>query len=220
MVKVNDSITTRLQRDHPEQQPRPLPVSADESSGRSGGLKSLAVTIGIILAGLVLVSVFRDDINAYGIRLMESYGRDKIEIILFLVTMISCSPICLPVWQYTLVGVAMGYSVPRLAAVMALGSAFGSVITYLMGRYFANNQWITRRFPKATNHPWVSGRSKWYVTLILFLGTASPIPFDVLYFACGVKRYPLALFLPACAAGRFVRYLYLGYGVDFFTRWL
>lgn len=192
---------------------------AADVEGKNGGLISVLITAGIILAGIIIVAIFREDINGYGIELMHRYGSDRIDIVLFLVTAVSSSPICLPVWQYVLIGIALGYNVVRLAVIMALGSASGSLITYFFGRYFGQTGFVAKRFPGAREHPWVQGRSRLYVTLALFLGTASPIPFDILYFACGIKKYPPLLLFAACASGRIIRYLYLGYGFDFFSAW-
>jgi len=194
------------------------PVAPSPSANKkTGGFTSIAVTVGIIIVGIAIVALFQEDINAFGMELMERYGQERIDLILFLLTAISCSPICLPVWGYVLTGVAMGYDVVHLAAVMALGSGVGSLITYYIGRYFATTKFVQKRFPTAVKHPWIEGRSRKYVTLILFFGTASPIPCDVFYLACGIKRYPALPFFIACIGGRFVRYLYLGYGFDFFS---
>jgi len=194
-------------------------IDTSNSKRKNGGLTSIIITAGIILAGILIVSIFKEDINKYGVQLIHRYGSEKIDVILLLITAISCSPICLPVWQYVLVGIAMGYAVLRLAMIMALGAAMGSVITYYFGRYFGKSRFISNRFPKAREHPWIHGRSKWYVSLVLFFGTASPIPFDILYFACGIKRYPFLLLFVICASARFVRYLYLGYGFEYFSFW-
>ncbi len=192
-----------------------------DSPGKSGnGFISAAITAGIIIAGMIIVGIFKDDINNFGMDIMRRYGQTQVDIILYLITAISASPLVLPIWQYVMIGVAMGYGIVHLAIVMALGSATGSVITYYIGRYFGNSKFIRTKFPKAQNHPWVNGRSKWFVTAALFLGTASPIPFDILYFASGIKRYPVLLLFFACVGGRIIRYMYLGYGFDFFSRWL
>ena len=183
-----------------------------EKSRKSKGLISILITASIIIAGIVIVAIFKEDINDIGLYLIDNYGQRNIDIILFTLTAVSSSPICLPVWQYVLVGTTMGYSVPHLAAVMALGSALGSLVTYYMGRLFGNSRFFTKRFPDAGKHRWVHGRSRLYVTLALFLGTASPIPFDILYFACGIKKYPPWLLYLANTLGRLVRYIYLGYG--------
>jgi membrane protein YqaA with SNARE-associated domain len=169
---------------------------------------------------LIIVGIFKDEINAFGADIMRRYGRTQVDIILYLITAVSASPLVLPIWQYVMIGVAMGYGIVHLAVVMAFGSATGSVITYYIGRYFGHSRFVRNKFPKAQNHPWVAGRSKWFVTAALFLGTASPIPFDILYFACGIKRYPVMLLFVACVLGRIIRYLYLGYGFDFFSQWL
>ncbi len=180
----------------------------------------MLISVGIIIGGIVIVAIFQDEINRYGVALMQKYGRRQVDIILFLLTAVSAGPLCLPIWQYVLVGTAMGYSVIRLSVVMALGSAVGSQITYYCGRYFGETKFVKKRFPNASEHPWVQGRSRLYVSVLLFLGTASPLPFDVLYFACGIKRYPPQLLYVLTATARFVRYLYLGYGFSFFSSWL
>ncbi len=219
-MRLIDTIATRLRRPDTCATVPTTDTPNGDSKPQKGGAASILITAAIILAGMIIVAVFREDINRYGVGLMESYGRDKVDIILLLLTALSCSPICLPVWQYVLVGVAMGYGVVHLAVTMAIGAALGSLITYYIGRCFGQTRWVARRFHRAADHPWIRGRSKWYVTAIMFLGTASPIPFDVLYFACGIKKYPALLLFVTCAAARFVRYVYLGYGFDFFTSWM
>lgn len=187
------------------------------------GKKWLAAPIAtliIVLAGAILVAIFRTDINDYGIALLTRFGQDWVDVILFLVTAISCTPIMLPVWGYAVAGAAIGLSVVRLAAVMALGSALGSYATFAIGRYLGDREWVTKRFPNLHKNHWTHGRSRMYVTMILFIGTASPLPCDVIYAACGAKRYPALPFVITMIAARFVRYLYMGYGFlyvsDFF----
>jgi membrane protein YqaA with SNARE-associated domain len=98
---------------------------------------------------------------------------------------------------------------------MALGSATGSLVEFYMGRYFGESAWFKKRFPNVHKHPWTHGRSKWYVTGMLFLGTASPLPCNVFYIACGVKRYSGVLFWVTMVAARLVRYTYLGLGFKY-----
>jgi membrane protein YqaA with SNARE-associated domain len=194
-------------------------AESTEESGKSGWM-SAGITIGIIVIGLILTAIFQEDLFSAGQSLMEQYGQDQIDIILFLLTAVSSTPLMLPIWGYALVGVAMGYDVVHLSIVMALGSATGSTVTYLLGRYFGQRRWVKRKFPNLQKHPWTHGRSIWMVTLFLFLGTASPIPCDVFYAACGVKRYSIWLFWPTMVAARFVRYCYLAYGFDLFQNLL
>jgi membrane protein YqaA with SNARE-associated domain len=177
----------------------------------AGGLGSILVTIGIMLTGVIIASIFREDIHAYGMNIMENYGKEYVDLVLLLVTAISSTPLALPIWTYSLAGIALGYNIYRLAFVMGVGSALGSLVTYFMGRFFGQTEWVKKRFPKVVKHPWTHGKSRFYTTLVLFLGTASPIPCDVLYVACGVKKYPSILFLITMTAARFVRYVYLGY---------
>ncbi len=194
-------------------------AEADSENKKKGGLTSIFITVGIILMGMIVVAVFKDDINGVGEYLMTTYGEKWVDFILFALTAVSSTPLALPIWGYALVGIAMGYHVLRLAAIMAVGSATGSYVTFLLGRYFGNTGWVKRRFPNIHHHPWTHGRSKKYVTALLFLGTASPIPCDVFYVACGAKRYPSLLFWLTMIAARFVRYCYLGYGFKYFHDW-
>jgi len=194
-----------------------VPTSGEEKKGK---LSSVLITVGIMLVGTALAGLFKDDINAFGMGLMNRYGQGWIDVVLFLITMVSCTPLVLPVWGYALAGVALGYNVVRLAAVMAFGSALGSFVTFTLGRYFGNSGWIRQRFPNIHRHPWTHGRSRTFVTLALFVGTSSPIPCDVAYVACGAKRYPALLFLVTMIVARFVRYIYLGYGFSYFSDWL
>lgn len=191
-------------------------VASTATAPSKGGAVSIVTTAMIVAVGTAIVIFFQQDINRFGMGLIERYGQGSIDLVLFLITVISCSPICLPVWGYAVAGVAMGYNVVHLAVVMSVGSALGSLITYYLGYRFGQSRFVQKRFPKATEHPWIKGRSKWYVTLMLFVGTASPLPFDVLYLACGIKRYPPVIFFVANVGGRFLRYLYLGYGFALF----
>lgn len=183
-------------------------------------LAAPVATLIIVLAGAVLVAIFRTDINDYGVALLTRFGQDWVDVILFFVTAISCTPIMLPVWGYAVAGAALGMSIVRLAAVMALGSTLGSYTTFMIGRYLGNRAWVKRRFPDLQKNPWTHGKSRMYVTMILFFGTVSPLPCDVIYAACGAKRYPALPFAITMAAARFVRYMYVGYGFlyvsDFF----
>jgi len=186
-------------------------LKAEEPLAKKAELASVLVTIAIILCGIILTAIFKEDIQALGEHLMTAYGQDWVDGVLFLLTAVSSSPLALPIWAYALVGVSLGYGVLRLAIVMALGSATGSLITFMLGKYFGQSSWVKKRFPSVHKHPWTRGKSRWYVTLMLFLGTTSPIPCDVFYVACGVKRYPTLLFWVTMVAARFVRYCYLGY---------
>jgi membrane protein YqaA with SNARE-associated domain len=189
-----------------------------EAAGDKGKLAPLIITAVIIISGMVIAGIYRDSITAFGQELLTRYGRNWVDVILLLITFVSCTPIMLPVWCYALIGAAMGFNIVRLSAVMAVGSAFGSLVTYYLGRFFANRVWMKKKFPNIINHPWTEGKSRLYVSWILFLGTASPIPCDVFYAACGVKRYPAFPFWLLMVAGRFVRYLYMAYGFHFFSR--
>jgi len=202
-------------RDHPYD-PADEPGLEGPRPAQKGGLTTVVVTLSIILMGIVLTAIFKDDICAVGNYLLTHYGQDWMDGMLFLITAVSSTPLALPIWAYALVGIHLGYSVMRLAVVMALGSATGSMVTFWIGRYFSNTSWVKNHFPNIHEHPWTKGRSRTNVTWLLFIGTASPIPCDVFYVACGAKKYPTWLFWVTMVAARFVRYIYLGYGFKYF----
>jgi len=198
--------------------PHPVESSAGDrnTESKKGGLSPIIATMAIILCGIILTAIFKQDILDFGTHLMTDYGEGWMNLILFLLTAVSSTPLALPIWVYALVGVALGYHILWLAAIMALGSASGSLVTFLLGRYFGDSEWVRKRFPNLHKYPWAHGRSRVYVTLTLFLGTASPIPCDIFYVACGFKRYSPLLFWITMVAARFVRYCYVGYGLLYF----
>ncbi|UCG61487.1 MAG: DedA family protein [Candidatus Zixiibacteriota bacterium] len=187
-----------------------------DTKKRKSSWISIAITATIMLVTMIIAGIFKEQISQFGVELIARYGRYWVDGILFLLTAFSCTPLMLPVWIYALAGVSLGYNVFRLAAVMALGSALGSFATFGLGRFFGNTRWVKRNFPKLLNHPWTEGKSKKRVSWILFLGTASPIPCDAIYAACGFKRYPGVPFLIIMIGGRLARYMYLGYLYHYF----
>lgn len=200
-IKADDSIT----------------ADGTVAVSKSNNIGSIIATVAIMVSSTAIVWYFNDDIKGYGSYLLNSYGQDWIDVFLFLLTSVSCTPLVLPVWGYVLIGMGMGFGILRLATVMAFGSATGSLVTYFIGKFFSNNNWVKKKFPTMLKHPWTHGKSKKYVTWILLVGTASPIPCDVLYAACGAKRFPPLVFYITMVAGRFVRYTYLAVFFKYFT---
>jgi len=160
---------------------------------------------------MIIAAIYKEDVGEFGVSLINRYGQNWVDVILFFLSAISSTPLMLPVWIYALAGAALGLNIIRLAVVMGFGSSVGTLVTFWLGRYFGDSNWVKKRFPNFHNYPWTTKKSKIYITIILFLGNASLLPCDVLYAACGFKRYPVMLFFIATAAGRFVRYTYLGY---------
>jgi len=175
---------------------------------------TFAFTVFMIITSIVLPLMFREQIVAVGHSLLLTYGQDRIEIVLYLITTISSTPLALPVWIYAILGSMLGYEPIRLIIVMGLGSMSGSIITFFIARYFGKSKFITRNFPNIQNHRWTEGRSRWLIGLILFVGAASPIPFDIMYVACGMKRYPILLFAPIVLISFTIKFTYLFYGYE------
>jgi membrane protein YqaA with SNARE-associated domain len=190
------------------------PDQSTPSGEKANGLgtASVVITLVFVVTGMALSLVFKDEIGNFGVELMTRYGQGWVDVILFLLVAVSSTPLFLPVWCYAQVGVVLGYNVVHLAAVMAPAGTAGSLLTYAIGRYLADTRFARVHLPNIRQHPWIEGRSRKYVTLILFVGAASPIPCDVLYAACGFKRYPALLYTVTMLLARFGHYLYLGYG--------
>ena len=168
----------------------------------------------VVITSIVIPLLFREEIISLGQDLLIRYGQDRIDLILYLLTTISSTPLALPVWIYAVLGAMLGFEPVRLIIVMGLGSMSGSIITYYIARYFGKSRFIKKNFPNIENHTWTHGRSKRVISVILFLGAASPIPFDIMYAACGMKRYPMLLFAPITFISFSIKFTYLFYGYD------
>ena len=173
------------------------------------------VTAVLILISIILPLLFREEFLRFGENLLTSYGQERIDLILYVLTVISSSPVALPVWTYAAFGSLLGYESIRLILVMSFGAMTGSSITYLLGRYFGGTGFVRKYFPNVHNHHWTGGRSVWVVSLILFGGAVSPIPFDVMYAACGVKKFPAILFSPILFTAWAIRLSIVVYGFKF-----
>ena len=174
----------------------------------------------VIVTSIVLPLIFRNQIVSFGQELLLNYGQERIDFILYFITTISSTPIALPVWIYAILGAMLGFEPLRLIIVMALGSMTGSTITYYIARYFGKSKFIQKNFPNVENHPWTKGRSVWVVGLILLGGAASPIPFDIMYAACGMKRFPIYIFIPIVLISFCFKFAYLFYGYDLIQSYL
>ena len=174
----------------------------------------------VILTSIVVPLLFQEEIISLGQDLLIRYGQDRIDLILYLITTISSTPLALPVWIYAVLGAMLGFEPARLIIVMGLGSMSGSIITYFVARYFGKSRFIKKNFPNIENNPWTHGRSKRVISVILFLGAASPIPFDIMYAACGMKRFPIALFAPITFISFSIKFTYLFYGYDLIKNYI
>ena len=174
----------------------------------------------VIVTSIILPFIYRDEIVGIGEALLMRYGQESIDLILYGLTTISSTPLALPVWIYAVLGSMLGFDPVRVIIIMGLGSMSGSTITYFLARYFGKSAFIKRNFPNIEKHPWTEGRSLWVISLILFIGAASPIPFDILYAACGLKRYPVLLFAPIVFVAFSIKFAYLFYGYDLIQSYL
>ncbi|MCZ6527338.1 MAG: hypothetical protein O6702_01210, partial [Candidatus Dadabacteria bacterium] len=107
---------------------------------------TFAITVLMIIISIVLPLVFREEIISFGQTLLLSYGQERIDFILYLITTVSSTPLALPAWIYAVLGSMLGYEPLRLILVMGLGSMTGSIITYFIARYFGKSKFIRRNF--------------------------------------------------------------------------
>lgn len=181
---------------------------------------TLVFALIVILTSIILPFVYRNQIVSIGETLLLRYGQENIDLILYMVTTVSSTPVALPVWIYAVLGEMLGFDPVRVIIIMGLGSMSGSTITYFLARYFGKSNFIKRNFPNIERHPWTEGRSLWLISIILFLGAVSPLPCDVLYAACGLKRYPVLLFSPIVFAAFTIKIGYLFYGYELIQTYL
>ena len=154
-----------------------------------------AVMILMVLVSSAVSILFGERLLDFGENILTSYGRTNTDIMLYIVTAISSSPLTLPVSAYAVAGTLLGYEPGRLITLMALGAVTGSSVSYILGRCFGDAPFVKRRFPEMENHSWTKGRSLRVVSLILLGGAMSPLPVHPMYAACGMMRYPAALFM-------------------------
>lgn len=150
----------------------------------------------MLLASSAVSALFGGKFLDLGESLLTSYGQRNTDIILYLITAVSSSPLPLPVSTYAVLGTLLGYEPGRLITIIALGAVTGSSVSYFLGRYFGRTPFVIRKFPEVEKHCWTKGRSLKVVSLCLLGGALSPLPVHPMFAACGIMRYPAALFIP------------------------
>lgn len=166
---------------------------------------ALLVTFGMVLASSAVSLFYGERLLGFGESLLTSYGQRNTDIMLYLITAVSSSPLPLPVSAYAVFGTLLGYEPGRLISLIALGAVTGSSVSYVLGRCFGHTRFVRRKFPEVQNHRWTKGRSLRVVSLLLFGGAMSPIPVHPMYAACGMMRYPAVLFIPIVFLGWWIR---------------
>lgn len=166
---------------------------------------ALLVTFGMVLASSAVSLFYGERLLDFGESLLTSYGQRNTDIMLYLITAVSSSPLTFPVTAYAVLGTLLGYEPGRLITLIALGAVTGSSVSYILGRCFGDTRFVRRKFPEVQNHRWTKGRSLRVVSLLLFGGAMSPIPVHPMYAACGMMRYPAVLFIPIVFLGWWIR---------------
>ncbi|HET7289285.1 MAG TPA: VTT domain-containing protein [Thermodesulfobacteriota bacterium] len=178
---------------------------------------AVAVTFVMVLASSGVSVLFGERLLDFGENILMSYGQANTDFILYIVTAVSSSPLTLPVSAYAVIGTLLGYEPGKLITLIALGAVTGSSVSYLLGRCFGDTPFVRRRFPEMENHSWTRGRSLRVVSLILLGGAMSPVPVHPMYAACGMMRYPAALFVLIVFLGWWVRIGVVVMGIKFIS---
>lgn len=155
---------------------------------------------------MIIPLVCRDEIVIAGEYLLNRFGRKWFDSMLFMISAISSTPLAFPVWSYVVYGTIIGYETLRIVIIVSAGSTCGSYLTFIAGKHFSDTSVFKDWFPALSKGHWSAGRSVWYLSLILFTGTVLPLPIDVVYAVCGMKRYPDLLFFAIVFTGKVVTY--------------
>ena len=171
----------------------------------------------MFLASSAVSALYGEKFLDLGESLLTSYGQRNTDIILYLITAVSSSPLPLPVSAYAVFGMLLGYEPGRLITLIALGAVTGSSVSYFLGRYFGKSPYVRKKFPEVETHRWAKGRSLRVVSLILLGGALSPLPVHPMFAACGMMRYPAALFIPIVFLAWWIRIGIVVVGIKFIT---
>lgn len=169
----------------------------------------------MLLASSAVSALYGGKFLDLGESLLTSYGQRNTDIVLYLITAVSSSPLPLPVSTYAVFGTLLGYEPGRLITIIALGAVTGSSVSYFLGMYFGRTPFVIRKFPEVENHCWTKGRSLKVVSLILLGGALSPLPAHPMFAACGIMRYPAVLFIPIVFLAWWIRIGIVVMGIKF-----
>lgn len=171
----------------------------------------------MLLASMTVSALFGGKLLDLGEGLLRSCGQRNTDIILYLITAVSSSPLPLPVSAYAVFGTLLGYEPGRLITLIALGAVTGSSVSYLLGRHFGKTPFVRRKFPEVESQSWTKGRSLKVVSLILLGGALSPLPAHPMFAACGMMRYPAVLFIPIVFLAWWIRIGIVVMGIEYIS---
>jgi len=152
----------------------------------------------------------KEHIVNIGNGLLLKYHKNSIYFVLFILAAMSSTLVPLPVWIYQYTYVTLGFNYMEGAIIIGLGAGIGSFSSYIIGRYFRNTNTFKRKFGHINIQKW-GKKSRFWCTLSLFFGSASPVPMDVFYAISGIIRFPIFAFICFVCAGRILRYVLVGY---------
>jgi membrane protein YqaA with SNARE-associated domain len=112
---------------------------------------ALLVTFGMVLASTAVSLFYGERLLDFGEGLLTSYGQRNTDIMLYLITAVSSSPLTFPVTAYAVLGTLLGYEPGRLITLIALGAVTGSSVSYILGRCFGDTPFVRRKFPEVQN---------------------------------------------------------------------
>lgn len=106
---------------------------------------------------------------------------------------------------------------PFLVGLFAgLGSAAGEITGFIVG--YGSKKTITRRYEKQLRD--IEKKfQKYRGSVVIFLFSVAPVPFDIIGIFCGNIGYPFKKFMIATTAGKLVKYFFIAYAGYYSIAW-
>jgi membrane protein YqaA with SNARE-associated domain len=136
----------------------------------------------------------------------------------FLIGVITSATLFIPTPAFIIVFLLAATMNPVLLGFFAgLGSAVGEMSGYLIG--FGGEKFLLKKHEKKIRQI-ERYFEKHGSKLIIFLFSATPLPFDVVGLFCGAVKYPLKTFFLFTLAGKLVKYWAIAFAGFYGMHWL
>ena len=164
-------------------------------------------SIVVVIAVAVIIFVFRDSINDLG-----NYGYLGV----FLISLISCATIILPVPGMLLI-IAIGavFNPVLVGIVAAIGGTMGEGVGYILGRN--GRSLVPGKKIFARMERWMK---KWGAITIFVSSLVPPLPIDLVGITAGSLRYPAWRFFFTCFLGKAILYTGMAFAGAWGWEWV
>jgi len=146
---------------------------------------------------------FLGDIQSFLGSYVEVYGL----VGLFIATLLGGTLVPLSCDAFAVLALGLGMPLVPVIIVASLGTAFGGLSTFVVGRA-GSNKLQERMSEKKLKKYQKLFRSKGG-SFLIFFSSLTPVPFDPCALAAGSLKMPIAKFVGVSFIGRFVRYILL-----------